>query len=139
MYKNDGSRKLSYRQRVKKTKRLVYLKEYRSEEHARLHRKVWLEAHPAYHATWRKNHPEYFRENCRKWRSQNPDYARNYSREWRSRHPEYYKKYRKRNRRRLKKYSRNYKRKVRTKVFLNSLQNAKPTQRKKMSVKEVIS
>ncbi len=93
-----------------------FLKEYRVEEYARLHRQVWYEQHPMYNGNWRKKHPDYCRRYCKEWRKKHPDYMKSYSKKWRVEHPDYYRKYRKRNKRKLRKYWRDYERKIRAKA-----------------------
>jgi len=106
--KNESPREIQ-----KRLAKQTFLKEYREEEYAKLHRQVWRELHLGYHKDWCNNHPTYFVEYCRNWRNTHHDYAKNYSKKWREEHPGYYTKYRRKNRRKLRKYWRDYKRKVR--------------------------
>lgn len=79
----------------RKTKRVRYLKDYRTGKVYKIQREAWLEKHPGYYKKWMELHPNYFRE----WQLKRKAHYRQYQKQWRKKNREkinvYMKKYRK--------------------------------------------
>jgi len=66
------------------TRRLEYLKEYRTDPVYKMQRALWLEKNHDYYRNWLELNPGYHRE----WQKCNRHHYRNYQRKWCNEHRE---------------------------------------------------